>query len=361
MAASIFDWSKTPGSNDVADSGINWAENQAPSTVNNSARQMMGRVAELLDDLGGVTATTNVGDAFTLTANSGASTLADGLIVGFKANASNSGAATLNVNATGAKAIRYQSTAGDAALTANMIRANGLYVVTYSTIANGAAGAWILKTPSVNWTDPTFTGDVTLSSTSPDLIINKAASGQEGGIVGKTNGLARWTVYPGNATAESGSNAGSNFSINAYNDAGALLSSPVTITRSSGAVTLSGALSVAGATTLTGGVSGDVTFANNMTISGTLLVTGVSSGLSLQTTGSAQVHWNTAIPAGGALGKGLFMSSNSAFGVYFGSGAPTVSAAKGSLYLRSDGSTTNNRMYVNTDGATAWTAVTTAA
>ena len=43
------------------------------------------------------------------------------------------------------------------------------------------------------------------------------------------------------------------------------------------------------------------------------------------------------------------------------SGAPTLSAAKGSLYLRSDGSTTNDRMYVNTNGATTWTAVTTAA
>jgi len=30
------------------------------------------------------------------------------------------------------------------------------------------------------------------------------------------------------------------------------------------------------------------------------------------------------------------------------------------LYMRSDGSTTNNRMYVNTNGTTGWTAVTTA-
>jgi hypothetical protein len=48
-------------------------------------------------------------------------------------------------------------------------------------------------------------------------------------------------------------------------------------------------------------------------------------------------------------------------GVYFGSGAPTVSAAKGSLYLRSDGSGVNDRMYVNTDAGTTWTAVTTVA
>jgi hypothetical protein len=67
-----------------------------------------------------------------------------------------------------------------------------------------------------------------------------------------------------------------------------------------------------------------------------------------------------AIPAGGVAGRGLRFSSTANFGVFFGSGAPTLSAAKGSLYLRSDGSGTGDRMYVNTDGATAWTAVTTA-
>jgi hypothetical protein len=68
-----------------------------------------------------------------------------------------------------------------------------------------------------------------------------------------------------------------------------------------------------------------------------------------------------AIPAGGVAGRGLSFSSTTNFGVFFGSGAPTLSAAKGSLYLRSDGSGTGDRMYVNTDGSTAWTAVTTAA
>jgi hypothetical protein len=70
---------------------------------------------------------------------------------------------------------------------------------------------------------------------------------------------------------------------------------------------------------------------------------------------------NTAIPSGGTAGAGLMVSSTGNFGVFFGSGAPTLQAAKGSLYLRSDGSSTSTRMYVNTDGGTAWTAVTTVA
>lgn len=45
-----------------------------------------------------------------------------------------------------------------------------------------------------------------------------------------------------------------------------------------------------------------------------------------------------------------------------GAGAPTgVTASKGSLYLRTDGTTTNDRAYINTDGGTTWTALTTAA
>jgi len=70
---------------------------------------------------------------------------------------------------------------------------------------------------------------------------------------------------------------------------------------------------------------------------------------------------NRAIAAGGLAGVGYKLSTTANFGVFFGSGAPTISAAQGSLYLRSDGSGTTNRMYVNTDGSTTWTAVTTVA
>ena len=76
---------------------------------------------------------------------------------------------------------------------------------------------------------------------------------------------------------------------------------------------------------------------------------------------SFYAHCNTAVPAGGTTGAGFLLSSTGNFGVFFGSGAPTLSAAKGSLYLRTDGSGTSNRMYVNTDSGTTWTAVTTAA
>lgn len=89
--------------------------------------------------------------------------------------------------------------------------------------------------------------------------------------------------------------------------------------------------------------------------------TGVLNLPSAVFTGAVQAYSATSIPAGGTTGSGIKVSSTSNFGVFFGSGAPTLSAAKGSLYLRSDGSGTSDRMYVNTNGSTTWTAVTTAA
>ena len=67
-----------------------------------------------------------------------------------------------------------------------------------------------------------------------------------------------------------------------------------------------------------------------------------------------------AIPAGGTTATGLRFSSTANLGIFFGSGVPTLSAAQGSLYMRTDGSTTSTRMYINTNGTTGWTAVTTA-
>ena len=85
------------------------------------------------------------------------------------------------------------------------------------------------------------------------------------------------------------------------------------------------------------------------------------SAVAVTTIGSVTAASGTTIPAGGTAGAGFLVSATANFGIFFGSGAPTLSAAKGSLYLCSDGTTTNDRLYVNTDGSTTWTNVTTAA
>ena len=55
--ADIYDWSVIAADNDDADAAINWMEGQFPDTVNNSARQMMARIAEWIKDQGILTAT----------------------------------------------------------------------------------------------------------------------------------------------------------------------------------------------------------------------------------------------------------------------------------------------------------------
>ena len=96
-------------------------------------------------------------------------------------------------------------------------------------------------------------------------------------------------------------------------------------------------------------------------VSGNITGGNIISSAVISSAGNARILGGTAVPTGGTAGAGYLMSSTTNFGVFFGSGAPTLAAAQGSLYLRSDGTTTNNRMYINTDGATTWTAVTTAA
>jgi hypothetical protein len=90
----------------------------------------------------------------------------------------------------------------------------------------------------------------------------------------------------------------------------------------------------------------------------TVTSTGAVTGTTVSGTGTVTAISGTAITAGGS--AALLATSTASFGVFLGSGAPTIAAAKGSLYLRSDGSSTSTRLYVNSDGSTTWVAVTTA-
>ena len=67
--------------------------------------------------------------------------------------------------------------------------------------------------------------------------------------------------------------------------------------------------------------------------------------------------------AAGANTQAFVTASNvvNQLGIFYGTGAPTFGAGKGSIYTRTDGTTTITRLYVNTDGSTTWTTLTTAA
>ena len=106
--------------------------------------------------------------------------------------------------------------------------------------------------------------------------------------------------------------------------------------------------------------SGPVTSTNGFigALTGPVTATTVTAA-SVSATGNVTADSGTAPAAGGMLA--FQMSSTAGLGIYVGSGAPTIAAAQGSLYIRTDGSSTSTRLYVNTTGSTTWTNVTTAA
>ncbi|MGY8706354.1 phage tail protein [Bradyrhizobium sp. 18BD] len=101
----LYKWSQTAGNNASADSTINWAEGQVPSSINDSARAMMASLAKYRDDTcGGGLGTGGTATAYTLASNqvfdSTAHMAAQELTVYFHAT---SGAnPTLNVDNLGA-------------------------------------------------------------------------------------------------------------------------------------------------------------------------------------------------------------------------------------------------------------------
>lgn len=91
------------------------------------------------------------------------------------------------------------------------------------------------------------------------------------------------------------------------------------------------------------------------------MIRAVSASSTIGAVGVITATNGTAATAGGAEALRLGSGASGVTGIYTGSGAPTVSAPKGSLYLRTDGSGTGDRAYINTNGTTTWTALTTAA
>lgn len=130
-------WSATAASNATADAGINLAEGQAPSTLNDSSRAIMAAIKKWLKDWQGALVTGGISTAYTLTTNEGL-TLADGVSVTCRMSATSGATPTLNVDSTGAIAI--QSVQGTAVPTGFLV-SGAIYKFTYYA----AAAAWIVN------------------------------------------------------------------------------------------------------------------------------------------------------------------------------------------------------------------------
>jgi microcystin-dependent protein len=72
----VYSWSQIAASNAGADNTVNWAEGQAPSSINDSARAMMASVAKFRDDISGSIVTTGTSTAYIVSSNQDFDTLA---------------------------------------------------------------------------------------------------------------------------------------------------------------------------------------------------------------------------------------------------------------------------------------------
>ncbi|RWE99975.1 hypothetical protein [Mesorhizobium sp.] len=158
----------------------------------------MARNAELLGDIGGALTAGGTADALTVTANSGFTAYANGQVLALKIATDNTGAATLNVNGIGAKAIRKMLSSGESALTGAELQATGIYLLMYQSALNAAAGAWLLLNPTMDLSAfVTLTGAQTLTNktlTSPAINTPTITGGSGSGMTLTTATLTTPTL-----------------------------------------------------------------------------------------------------------------------------------------------------------------------
>jgi hypothetical protein len=248
-----------------------WSGAAAPSTLDDAGRALQGAVTREWNWRSYTLTAAGTADAKTLTYSVAPAAYYNGQRFAFLANTVNTGSATLNVNSLGAKSIRKMIAGTATALAAGDMVAGSYVEVAYNTV--GDYFVW-LNGAGVT---PQFTS-IELGNAS-DTTITRSAAGVlavEGGVIPKENrantftldqlismgasqalfslnanaavsktiqfltALAnRWIVSSEN-TAESGSNAGSNFIINRYSDAGSYLGTPLNINRATGLSTVEG-------------------------------------------------------------------------------------------------------------------------
>jgi microcystin-dependent protein len=127
----LYKWSQTASSDATADSTINWAEGQAPSSVNDSARAMMAATAKYRDDIAGAIITAGTSTAYTVSSYEVFDALAhlSGQMIAFTPHTTNAATVTLNVDSLGAKPLR---TAPGVELLAGTIIQGTPYVAVYN-------------------------------------------------------------------------------------------------------------------------------------------------------------------------------------------------------------------------------------
>ena len=143
VASGASQWVKSPTWTVTDASNIDcWPENMPFGDVNDSGRAVQGAIARWFKDWNGSIVASGSSNAFTITSNRTIASYANNDIMWWRANHTNTGAATLNLNGIGIKDI---ISATGSALTAGDIT-SGQIVGTYY---NSSLDDWVLITPAV--------------------------------------------------------------------------------------------------------------------------------------------------------------------------------------------------------------------
>jgi hypothetical protein len=137
--------------------------------------------------------------------------------------------------------------------------------------AGSTAGQAIVSTgPSTppGWTKVAATSGASFTG---NIAFSYPTAATQLGVVWQNNGSTRW-LFQNDGVAESGSNAGSNLVIGRFSDAGSFLSSPLSITRSTGLVTMPNGAAITG---------GSITSATSISTSNATISGGAISGVTL--------------------------------------------------------------------------------
>jgi microcystin-dependent protein len=140
MALLHYLWSRVAASNSTADSAVNWAEGQAPSSVNDSARAMMASLAGYRDDIAGAITTGGTSTAYTVTSYQVFDTLAhmSGQVIAFTPHTTNGATVTLNVDGLGAKPLR-------SAPSVELLAGTLIEGTPYTALYNNSDAVWYLQ------------------------------------------------------------------------------------------------------------------------------------------------------------------------------------------------------------------------
>lgn len=120
-----------------------------------------------------------------------------------------------------------------------------LKIVNGGTGASTAAGARA-NLGAVSIAGDTMTGNLAIAAAAGDpiLTLRRASSSASAVLLASNAGSSRWSLTLGGAGAESSTSTGGDFLFNRYNNSGAYIDSPITISRATGVVTVANNLTV---------------------------------------------------------------------------------------------------------------------